>query len=49
MKPSGDGATLDMGSVKKKADLLLFNDQTDLNEFQSFITEQLFGVHQKDS
>jgi cytidylate kinase len=45
MHPSGDGATLDMGSVKQRADILLFNDQTNLKEFQDFITEQLFGVH----
>lgn len=45
MHSAGDGATLDMGAVKKKSDILLNNDQTDLAEFQNFITEQLFGVH----
>jgi cytidylate kinase len=43
MAPSGDGATLDMGSVKKRADIILFNDQSDLKKFQSFISDQLFS------
>ena len=41
----GDGATLDMSAVKKRADILLDNDQTNLEDFQDFITQQLFGVH----
>ncbi|MBC7582038.1 AAA family ATPase [Aeromicrobium sp.] len=45
MHPSGDAATLDMSGVKKKADIILDNDQTNLTDFQDFITEQLFGVH----
>lgn len=43
MHPSGDAATLDMAGVKRKSDLFLLNDATDLIHFQNFITEQLFG------
>ena len=39
---NGDAATLDMSAVKKKADLFLVNDNTNLPDFQDFITEQLF-------
>jgi len=42
---SGDAATLDMAAVKKKADVFLVNDNTNLSDFQDFITEQLFGEH----
>lgn len=45
MHSSGDGATLDMSEVKKRSDILLLNDHTNLQDFQNFITEQLFGVH----
>lgn len=45
MHPSGDAATLDMGAVKVRSDLFLFNDATNLTEFQDFITQQLFGIH----
>ena len=45
MHPSGDAATLDMAAVKKRSDLFLLNDNTDLKHFQDFITEQLFGLH----
>lgn len=44
MKSSGDAATLNMTEVKKRADILLNNDQTNLADFQDFITEQLFGI-----
>jgi cytidylate kinase len=47
MHASGDAATLDMSEVKKRADIILDNDQTNLSEFQDFITEQLFGIHDK--
>lgn len=47
MHASGDAATLDMTGVKKRADILLNNDQTNLTDFQDFITEQLFGIHKK--
>jgi cytidylate kinase len=42
---SGDSAALNMSEVKKRADIILDNDQTNLAEFQNFITEQLFGIH----
>lgn len=47
MHSTGDAATLDMSAVKKLADVILDNDQTNLNDFQDFITEQLFGIHDK--
>ncbi|HWT55683.1 MAG TPA: AAA family ATPase [Candidatus Microsaccharimonas sp.] len=40
---SGDTAALSMIDVKRRADILLDNDQTDLQEFQDFISKQLFG------
>lgn len=43
MHPNGDAATLDMAGVKRRSDLFLINDATNLEEFQDFITEQLFG------
>jgi hypothetical protein len=43
MQSTGDAATLNMGEVKKRSDILLDNDQTDLKEFQNFISDQLFG------
>jgi hypothetical protein len=49
MTSSGDAATLNMNEVKKRADILLNNDQTDLTEFQDFITGQLFGIHKDKS
>lgn len=45
MHASGDAATLDMEAVKVRSDLFLFNDATNLAEFQDFITQQLFGIH----
>jgi len=44
MHSSGDGATLNMTEVKKRADIILNNDQTNLQEFQDFISTQLFGL-----
>jgi hypothetical protein len=43
MHPTGDAATLDMSGVKVRSDLFLINDATNLEEFQSFISDQLFG------
>lgn len=43
MNSTGDAATLNMTEVKKKADVILDNDQTSLTEFQDFISAQLFG------
>jgi cytidylate kinase len=43
MQSVGDAATLNMTEVKKRSDVILNNDQTNLQEFQDFITEQLFG------
>ena len=40
----GDEATLNMSGVKIKADLLLINDETNLEEFELFIDKQLFGT-----
>jgi cytidylate kinase len=43
-KPAeGDAANLDMHGVKRRSDLFLLNDATNLEQFQDFITEQLFG------
>ncbi len=46
---SGDAAALNMGEVKKRADIILDNDQTNLKEFQDFIIEQLFGLHKQEA
>lgn len=43
MTSNGDVAALSMIDVKKRADILLDNDQTNLVEFQNFISDQLFG------
>lgn len=43
-KPAeGDEASLDGAAVKVKSDLFLVNDSTGLEEFQDFISKQLFG------
>jgi cytidylate kinase len=39
----GDEANLDMAGVKVRSDLFLLNDATNLEEFQNFISDQLFG------
>lgn len=45
-KPAqGDEANLDMAGVKIRSDLFLLNDATNLEEFQDFISKQLFGQH----
>lgn len=41
--PGGDAASLNMGAVKQRSDILLLNDGTNLEEFQRFVDEQLFG------
>jgi len=47
MHSSGDAATLDMTEVKRRADIILNNDQTNLEEFQDFISQQLFGLEEE--
>jgi dephospho-CoA kinase len=42
--PGGDDASLNMLGVKQKSDLILNNDGTNLQEFEDFIEQQLFGV-----
>jgi uridine kinase len=42
--PGGDDANLNMSAVKTRSDLVLNNDATNLQEFESFIDEQLFGT-----
>ncbi|MCA9324919.1 AAA family ATPase [Candidatus Saccharibacteria bacterium] len=39
----GDEATLNMSGVKVKADILLLNDETNLEDFELFVEKQLFG------
>jgi cytidylate kinase len=41
--PGGDAANLDMAGVKQRSDLLLLNDGTNLEQFETFIDDQLFG------
>lgn len=43
MHSSGDAATLDMAAVKRRSDMVLINDNTNLEQFKDFITQQLFG------
>jgi cytidylate kinase len=43
MQSVGDAATLNMTEVKKRSDVILNNDQTNLQDFQNFISQQLFG------
>jgi len=40
----GDEATLNMSGVKVKADMLIINDETNLEEFEMFVDKQLFGT-----
>lgn len=42
--PGGDAANLDMAGVKQRADLVLLNDGTNLEQFEQFIDQQLFGT-----
>ena len=41
--PGGDEASLDMSGVKQRSDLVLLNDGTNLEQFEGFIDQQLFG------
>lgn len=41
--PGGDEASLNMSGVKSRSDIILLNDGTSLNEFETFIEQQLFG------
>lgn len=41
--PGGDDANLNMSAVKTRSDIVLNNEGTDLQEFETFIDEQLFG------
>jgi hypothetical protein len=41
--PGGDEANLNMMGVKQRSDILLLNDGTNLEEFELFIDQQLFG------
>jgi cytidylate kinase len=42
--PGGDEASLNMSGVKQRSDLILLNDHTNLEQFEVFIDEQLFGT-----
>lgn len=42
--PGGDSANLNMLGVKQKSDLILNNDGTNLEQFEDFIEQQLFGI-----
>jgi cytidylate kinase len=44
--PGGDEASLNMAGVKQQSDLLLLNDHTNLQQFETFIDDQLFGSSQ---
>lgn len=41
--PGGDDASLNMGAVKARADMVINNEGTDLREFETFVDQQLFG------
>jgi hypothetical protein len=47
--PGGDEANLNMAGVKQNSDLILLNDHTNLQQFETFIDEQLFGTSQQPS
>jgi cytidylate kinase len=42
--PGGDDANLNMGAVKTRADMVVNNEGTNLQEFETFVDEQLFGT-----
>ena len=42
--PGGDEASLNMAGVKQQSDIILLNDHTNLQQFETFIDEQLFGT-----
>lgn len=41
--PGGDDANLNMGAVKTRSDLVVNNEGTNLQEFETFVDLQLFG------
>lgn len=41
--PGGDDANLNMGAVKARSDMVINNEGTDLQEFEVFVDQQLFG------
>jgi dephospho-CoA kinase len=41
--PGGDDANLNMGAVKIRSDIVVNNEGTNLQEFETFVDEQLFG------
>ena len=41
--PGGDDASLSMGDVKTRSDIVLNNEGTNLAQFEQFVDEQLFG------
>lgn len=41
--PGGDDASLNMGAVKTLSDLAINNEGTNLQEFETFVDQQLFG------
>lgn len=43
--PGGDAASLNMAGVKQRSDIVLLNDGTNLEQFELFVDEQLFGTH----
>lgn len=42
--PGGDGASLNMGAVKTRSDMVINNEGTNLQEFETFVDQQLFGA-----
>jgi cytidylate kinase len=42
--PGGDDASLNMGAVKTRSDLVINNEGTNLDQFETFIDTQLFGT-----
>lgn len=42
--PGGDDASLNMGAVKTRSDLVINNEGTNLEQFETFVDEQLFGT-----
>jgi cytidylate kinase len=41
--PGGDDASLNMGEVKARSDMVINNEGTNLEEFETFVDQQLFG------
>ncbi len=46
--PGGDDASLNMGAVKTRSDLVINNEGTNLQEFEEFVDSQLFGLGPKN-